>query len=166
MKSAAIILLFLPIFTMAQEQECKVKKSTDPYTKEAKLSSGAIKLDGATLTIHADSKEIDFFFTMDAKEKCFNDQSTAVVLYDGKAKQKANFRNSGSMNCDGFFHFIFRNTAATPALLQKLISQKIISIQITDTNKGQIMLNLSPEQQDAIISKGDCLIKEAKKLIK
>jgi hypothetical protein len=166
MKLIATIFLFTPLFITAQETECKVKKSTDPYTKEARVSSGTIKLDGASLTIHADSKEIDFFFTMDGKEKCFNDQSTAVVLYEGKNKQKANFRNGGSMNCDGFFHFIFRNTVSTPSLLQKLITQKIVSIVITDTNKGQIVLNLSPEQQDAIISKGDCLMKEAKKLVK
>jgi hypothetical protein len=166
MRLIATLFLFAPIFASAQEIECKVKKTTDPYTKEAKVSSGAIKLDGATLTIHADSKEIDFFFTMDAKEKCFNDQSTAVVLYESKNRLKANFRNAGTMNCDGFFHFIFRNTVSTPSLLQKLITQKIISIQFTDTNKGQIMLNLSPEQQDAIISKADCLMKEAKKLIK
>lgn len=166
MKSILAIIFLCPFVGFSQEQDCKVKKSVDPYTREAKVSSGAIRLDGATLTIHADSKEIDFFFTMDAKEKCFNDQSTAIVLYDGKAKQKATFRNSGSMNCDGFFHFIFRNTAATPALLQKLITQKIISIQINDTNKGQVMLVLSPEQQDAIIAKGGCLITEAKKLIK
>lgn len=165
MKLFATILLIAPLCLAAQEQECKVKKTTDPYTKEVKISSGLIKLDGASLAIHADSKEVDFFFTMDGKEKCFNDGSAVVVTYEGN-KQKANFRNTGSMNCEGFFHLIFKNTANTPTLLNRLITQKIISIQFTDTDKKPIILNLSPEQQQNIMSRGDCLVKEAKKLVK
>jgi hypothetical protein len=166
MKFLAFFVLAMPIFLQAQEQDCKLKKSTDPYTKEVKLSTGLIQLDGASLSIHADSKEIDFLFTMDAKEKCFNDGSTAVVLYEGKSKLKANFRNAGTMNCDGFFHIIFKNMASTNTLLQRLITQKIVSIQMTDTSKGLITLTLTPEQQQLIMTHADCLVKEAKKLVK
>ncbi|MBC7948210.1 MAG: hypothetical protein H7Y42_10055 [Chitinophagaceae bacterium] len=161
-----LFLLFLVAFPFClNAQDCKIKKTTDPYTKEIRLSTGFITMAGTSLAIEADAKEIDFSFTMDGKEKCFNDASTAVVNYEG-TKQKANFKNAGSINCDGFFHIIFRNGAATPTLLQRLSTQKIVSIQFTDTNKAQTLVTLTPEQQAAIMSKADCLIKEAKTLVK
>jgi hypothetical protein len=163
MKYALIILFMSPLWLSAQD--CKVRKTTDPYTKEVKISSGVIQLDGASLSIDADGKEIDFFFSMDGKEKCFSDASEAVVFYEGK-KMKATFRNNGPVNCDGIFHMIFRNIAATPTLLQRLITQKIISIQFTGNNKTQTSISFSPEQQQTLMTRADCLIKEAKTLIK
>jgi hypothetical protein len=164
MRYLYLVFLLFPV-CLAAQQECKLKKTNDPYTKELRLSTGLIAMKGAGLSIEADSKEIDFFFTMDGSEKCFNDASTAVILYEG-TKVKANFRNSGSVNCDGFFHIIFRNLAGTNTLLQRLTTQKIISIQITGTNKSLITLTLSPEEQQKIMTLGDCLVKEAKTLIK
>jgi hypothetical protein len=163
MKFLAIIALSFPLVLSAQD--CKLKKTTDPYTKEVKLSTGFIQLQGTFLSIDADSKEIDFLFSMDGKEKCFGDASTAVVVYEG-TKQKANFRNSGPVNCEGFFHIVFRNGPATSALLQKLITQKITSIVLTGNNKAQTTITLSPEQQQMIMTRGDCLVKEAKSLVK
>jgi hypothetical protein len=164
MKYLYLIFLLLPV-CLAAQQECKLKKTTDPYTKEAKLSTGLITMKGAGLSIEADSKEIDFFFTMDGNEKCFNDASTAVVTYDS-TRVKGTYRNSGSVNCDGFFHIIFKNTAGGNSLMQRLITQKITSIQFTGSNKSQIVLTLSPEEQQKIRIMGDCLVKEAKALIK
>jgi len=164
MRCLYLIFLLLPV-CLAAQQECKLKKSTDPYTKEARLSTGLISMKGAGLSIEADSKEIDFFFTMDGSEKCFNDASTAVVMYEG-TKVKGTFKNSGSVNCDGFFHIIFKNLAGSNSLMQRLITQKIISIQFTGSNKSQILLTLSPEEQQKIMTLGDCLVKEAKTLIK
>src|SRR5437868_4417264 len=123
MKYSFVIVLLFPLWLTAQD--CKVKKTIDPYTKEVSLSTGFISLDGASLSIDADSKEIDFFFSMDGKEKCFSDASAAAVVYEG-TKMKANFKNGGPVNCDGIFHIIFRNTVVTPALLQRLVTQKII----------------------------------------
>jgi len=163
MKYSLIILFLFP--PVLQAQDCKVKKTTDPYTKEVKVSTGFIQLQGASLSIDADGKEIDFFFSMDGKEKCFSDASTAVVFYEG-TKMKANFKNGGPVNCDGIFHIIFRNVATTPTLLQRLITQKITSIQFTGNNKALTTITFSPEEQQTLMTRADCLIKEAKTLIK
>ena len=166
MKYLLIVICLFPL--CIQAQDCKLKKTTDPYTKEKQLSTGFIQLDGASLAINADSKEIDFFFSMDGKEKCLSDASSVVVNYDGK-KQKQTFRNNGPVNCDGIFHIIFKNMATTPTLLQRLITQKIISLQfINDNNTKKPLLNIdvSADQQQALMTKGDCLIREAKTLIK
>src|SRR5689334_6199921 len=101
MRYYLIVLLLFPV--LVQAQDCKLKRTTDPYTKEVQVSTGFIQLDGASLSINADSKEIDFFFSMDGKEKCFSDAATATVIYDGK-KAKGTFRNNGPVNCDGIFH--------------------------------------------------------------
>lgn len=163
MKLFFLTLFLFPLWITAQD--CKLKRTTDPYTKEVKLSTGFIALQGASLSIDADSKEIDFFFSVDGSDKCFTDASTATVFYEG-TKMKANFRNSGTMNCEGFFHIIFKNGAATPALLQRLITQKIANIIFTGNNKTQTTIGLNAEQRQAITTLGDCLIKEAKKLLK
>jgi hypothetical protein len=163
MKFLIIIIFLSPLCLPAQD--CKVKKTTDPYTKEVKLSTGFIRLTGANLSIDADSKEIDFFFLMDGKEKCFSDESMAVVFYEG-TRMKGNFKNNGPVNCEGAFHIIFRNGTSAPALLQRLITQKIASIQFTGNNKAQTVLSLSPEEQQTLMARADCLIKEAKTLVK
>jgi len=166
MRYLLIIVCLFPLWLQAQD--CKLKKTTDPYTKEMQFSTGFIQLDGASLAINADSKEIDFFFSMDGKEKCLSDASSIIVNYEGK-KMKATFRNNGAVNCDGIFHIIFKNMATTPTLLQRVITQKIVSLQfINDNNTKKPMLNidLSEDQQQALMTKGDCLVKEAKTLIK
>jgi len=165
MKYFVAIILLAPLWLSTHAQDCKVKKTTDPYTKEAKMSSGVIPLKGASLSIYADGKEIDFFFSMDGKEKCFSDASAAVVMYEG-TKMKASFKNGGPVNCDGIFHLIFKNQVVTPSLLQRLITQKIVSIQFTGSNKSQITVSFSPEEQQTLMTRADCLIKEAKTLIK
>ncbi|MFI5130677.1 MAG: hypothetical protein ACHQFX_11825 [Chitinophagales bacterium] len=165
MKHFVAIIFLAPLWLSTRSQDCKVKKTTDPYTKEMKMSSGVIPLNGASLSIDADGKEIDFFFSMDGKEKCFSDAAAAVVIYEG-TKMKVNFKNGGPMNCDGVFHLIFRNQVTTPTLLQRLITQKITSIQFTANNKSQITISFSPEEQQALMTRADCLIKEAKTLIK
>jgi hypothetical protein len=158
-----IVLLLLPAGLFAQD--CKLKKTIDPYSKEIKLSTGFIKLDGAILSIEADSKEIDFVFTMNAKEKCFSDAASAIVIYEG-IKMKATYKNGGPVNCDGVFHIIFKNGVATPTLLQRLVTQKITSIAFTGNDKSQTTISLLPEDQQKLMVLGDCLIKEAKTLLK
>jgi hypothetical protein len=163
MKYSFVIVFLFPLWLSAQD--CKLKKTTDPYTKEVRISTGFLQLQGASLSIDADGKEIDFFFSMEGKEKCFSDASAAVVIYEG-TRMKATFRNGGPVNCDGIFHIIFRNIAATPALLQRLVTQKITSIQFTGNNKAQTTITFSPEEQQTLMTRADCLIKEAKTLIK
>ncbi|MEI9807948.1 MAG: hypothetical protein WDO16_08795 [Bacteroidota bacterium] len=59
MRYVYFILLLLPVCVSAQD-ECGLKKTIDPYTKEVKLSTGLISLQGTSLSVEADSKEVDF----------------------------------------------------------------------------------------------------------
>lgn len=168
MKYVSLIFLLLPVFLSAQTQagaECKLIKETDPYTKDTKYSSGFISLQiGASLSIDADGKEIDFFFTI--PDECYTDASTVFVFFEG-TKVKATYRNSGSMNCDGYFHFNFRNGAATPAGLQKLATQKVSSFVFTGNDKKKpVTISLLPDQQKTFMEIASCMIAESKTLIK
>ncbi|PZR26211.1 MAG: hypothetical protein DI535_15340 [Citrobacter freundii] len=163
MKLILSMLLMLPVLTRAQApaQECKLLNEKDPYTKETKLSSGALTLQGAILTIDADKKEIDFFFEL--KGKCFNDMSTAVIHYE-TTKVKTTWRNAGSMNCDGYFHFKFRNGTTTPAVLSKLETQKVSQFVFKGSDDKEVIVTLTPAQQQALQDVVGCVNREAKGL--
>lgn len=161
MKSFLIILLLLPLFISAQE--CKLVRETDPYTKETKLSSGFISLQQATLSVDADSKELDFFFVVDGK--CFNDASTVFIYFEG-SRAKTTYRNGGSMNCDGYFHFRFRNSTVIPTVVQKLSTQKVTQFIFTGNDKKEMIVSLLPEQQKILMEAVTCMAAEAKTLIK
>lgn len=156
------ILFFFPAFT--HSQECIIKRETDPFTKEVKLTTGFLKLRNASLSIQADSREIDFFFILTGNDKCFTDGANAAIFFEG-TKVKTNVRNNGSMNCDGYFHFIFRNQAALPSALQKMAAQKVTSILFTGNDKKETQLLLSPEQQETFMHLVACIIAEAKTLL-
>jgi len=163
MKYIFVIVLLFPLYTLAQD--CKLHKETDPYTKETKLSTGFIKLQSSSVTIDANRMEIDVFFTLAGADKCFDNNSTAFIFFEG-TKLKMTTRNSGSMNCDGFFHFTFRNTPGTNSLLQKLSAQKINNIVFTGNGKKETKIIFTPEQQQTFTSLTTCLVNEAKTLIK
>lgn len=163
MRLICILFFLLPFYAFAQD--CKLKRTTDPYTKETLLSTGLISLDGTSLSVQADSKEIDFFFSMSRKESCFSDASTAIINYEG-TKVKGTFKNTGATNCEGFFHIIFKNNAATNSLLQKLITQKITSIVFTGNGATKTTVELSADEQLKVMTLADCLVKEAKTLVK
>lgn len=162
MKSILLITCLFPLFLAAQE--CKVLTDVDPYTKETKMSSGFISLQGgSSVSVEADSKEIDYFFIIG--ENCFNDASTVIIYFEG-SKQKTTYRNSGSMNCTGYFHFKFRNGTVTPTQAQKLATLKVTQLVFTDSNKKQVTVSLTPEQQTLFMQSAACVTTEAKKLIK
>lgn len=146
-------------------QDCKLNRQTDPYTKETKLSTGFIEFRRASVTIDADSREIDIFFSLEGNDKCFDNSSMAAIFFEG-TKSKMSIRNSGTMNCEGFFHFIFKNTASTTSQLKKLATQKINNIVFTGNGKKETIIIFSPDQQGVLISLIDCLVNEAKSLIK
>lgn len=162
MRHLRLLLLLLPFSAAAQD--CALRKTIDPYTKETRLSTGLIELQNGSLAIEADKAEIDFFFSMSGGEKCFSDQSTAVINYEG-TKLKATFKNLGPNNCEGFFHIIFRNAKGTNALLQRLVTQKITTIQFTGNNKSPILFEFTPADQENVMKRGQCLVEEAKKLL-
>jgi hypothetical protein len=166
MKGIAIVFLLLPLFIDAQDSTaavCNLIRDTDPYTKEVKLSSGFMSLQGATLTIDADSKEIDFFFVIE--NKCYEDESTVSIFFEGN-KAKTTYRNTGSMNCNGYFHFIFRNGLSTPTVLQKMATQPVAHFIFTGNDKKAVTVDLLPDQQKTLMNITTCLIAESKTLLK
>jgi len=163
MKYRFLFFLIFPLFTLAQD--CKLNKQTDPYTKETKLSTGFIELTAASVTIDADSKQIDIFFSIEGIDKCFDNSSMAAIFFEG-TKVKMSNRNNGSMNCEGFFHFNFKNTANTQSSLQRLATQKINNIVFTGNNKKETKIIFTLEQQQLMMNLTTCLINEAKALIK
>lgn len=166
MKYIFILSFFLPLFMAAQDStaiECKLATETDPYTRETRLSSGFISLQGASLTIDADKKEIDFFFAVPGK--CFSDASTVFIYFEG-SKTKTTYRNTGSMNCEGYFHFIFRNGTTVPTVLNKLATQKVANFIFTDNDKKTVIVSLLPEQQKSLMEAAACIVRESPALIK
>lgn len=163
MKNILALVFLLPLFTTAQD--CKLIKETDPYTKEKKLSTGFIYLDGGSVTIDADSKEIDVLFSVDGADKCFDNNSMAAIFFEG-VKTKMSSRNGGTMNCEGLFHFVFKNTASASTILQKMMTMKINHLVFTGNNKKESFLKISPEKQQILMTLATCLVNEAKTLIR
>lgn len=163
MRNVFLALFLMPLFLAAQD--CKLNRDTDPFTKEVKLSTGFLELDNALLTIDADSREIDLFFTLSGADKCFDNNSTASVFFEG-TKTKLSIRNGGTMNCEGFYHFIYKNAASENTMLKKLLNQKMTHIIFTGNNKKETTLTFTPEDQELIMKFANCLVKEAKLLLK
>ena len=163
MKYLLGLFLLAPFFLHAQD--CKLNKETDPYTKETKLSTGFIFLQGASVTIDADSKEIDVLFSVEGVDKCFDNNSTAILIFEN-SKVKTTLRNNGTMNCEGLFHFIFKNSPATISNLKKITTQKITQITFVNSSKKPTVVTLAPADQQSLVTLANCLVTDAKALIK
>ncbi len=169
MKHLFFTLFLLPLFALSQD--CKLKKEVDDFTHEAKISTGFVPfntgLDYLLLSVDADSKEVQFFFAFKnaGESKCFDDASTGVILFEG-SKLKSNFKNNGSMNCEGLFHIMFRNSGTTPTALQNLATKKVSSIQLTGNGKKLTNIVLSEDEKLMLMNMTMCVIKESKLLIK
>ena len=163
MKNILILLLLLPF--IAATQDCKLIAETDPFTKLKKLSTGFIFFDGGSVTIDANSQEIDILFSIEGADKCYDNNSMAFIFFEG-VKTKLTSRNGGTMNCEGLFHFVFKNGPSTPSLLQKIMTQKINHILFTGNNKKETTINISPADQSTFTTLATCLVNEAKSLIK
>jgi len=168
MKKILLLLMFAPLGLMAQDStavSCKLHSETDPFTKEIKLSTGFINLSGGSITIDATAPEVDLLFSVSGREVCFDNNSTAFIFFEG-TKSKLTIRNGGTMNCEGLFHFIFKNTATTQNNLNRLGTQKINRIVFTTTSKTELTINIKPETQEQLMQHIHCIAEEAKKLIK
>lgn len=169
MKHLFFLLALLPLFSHAQD--CTIKKESDQFTQQPKLTTGFMPFGQGVqrylLSVDATKTDIDFFFALNngTEGKCFNDASTATIFYEG-SKLKAAYKNTGSMNCEGLFHFTFRNVATTPSALQRLATLKIANITLLDTNKKEIKLELTDAEKTLLMEKIACLIKESKTLLK
>lgn len=147
-------------------QDCNLKKTKDQFSQEPKISTGFVPFSSALLSIDAESKEIDFLFSIKnpSDPKCFDDASTISFVFEGK--QKATFRNTGTMNCEGLFHVTFKNLTTTPSPLQKLATKKITAITLTGNNKSVSAITLGVQQQQELMEMISCIVKEGKTLIK
>src|ERR1700712_1508839 len=104
MRYIFFLVYLLPFCAWAQD--CKLKKGQDDITSKPTLSTGFIDLTGTTLSIDVTTKQIDFFFVLDNHNvKCLDEETELTFMFEG-GKLKSEFRNSGSMNCDGVFHVI------------------------------------------------------------
>jgi hypothetical protein len=121
-------------------------------------------LQTATLSIDADSKNIDFFFTVDNSGKCFDYGSTVLINFEG-GRLKMTLRNSGTVNCEGYFHCTFRNGPSTPTQLVNLSTKKVVSLKFIGTNKVETSITLVPQQQQLLMDLTACMIKESKTLL-
>ncbi|MEO6313821.1 MAG: hypothetical protein ABIU63_10810 [Chitinophagaceae bacterium] len=164
MKYIVFLICFLPFAATAQD--CVLKKGNDAMTSKPTLSTGFIDLQGNTLSIDVNNKEIDFFFVLTANAvRCLDEETELTIVFEG-GKLKSQFKNYGSMNCDGIFHLIFKNSMYTPSPLQKLAAKKIVSIQLTTgSNPKPYIISLVPDQQQMLQTTIACVIKEAKTVL-
>ena len=167
MKKIIALFFFIPFFAFAQDT-CKLKKETDPFTKQNRISTGFVPFiaNGIDLSISIDATatEIDFFIWIKNESKCFDDQSNAQVNYEGD-KLKANFKNTGSMNCEGAFHFTFKNSVNTPSNLKRFTDKRITSIKITGNNKTVTDIVFNEEQKQKLLRMATCVVNESKALL-
>jgi hypothetical protein len=160
----SIIAIFLLFSLQASAQECKLNRTADPYTKEKRISSGFVQLEGGSVTIDASKPEIDILFSIEGADKCYDNNSTAYIFFEG-SKSKASVRNGGTMNCEGLFHFIFRNSNSVTTLLNRMMTQKITHIVFTGNNKKETTITFGPLEQDAVKNFAACVVNEAKLLL-
>jgi hypothetical protein len=69
-----------------------------------------------------------------------------------------NYKNGGTTNCKGYFHFIFKNQETLPTNLKNLAEKKIVSIQFISTTNTKEDVILRPEDQDLIMKMTNCVL--------
>jgi hypothetical protein len=169
MKNIIIAALFLlPFFASAQDT-CKLTTTTDPFTHQTKISTGFVPFtaNGVQLSISVDATptEIDFFLWFTKDQKCFDEASTIQVSFEGD-RYRLNLKNTGSMNCQGAFHFSFKNSANTPPQLQRLLDKRVSSFRITGPNKTITEVSFSEEQKAQLLRMASCVVRDSKTLLK
>ena len=164
-----IALFFLVPFSIHAQDSCQLKKETDPFTHQTRISTGFVPftVNGIQLAVSIDATntEVDFFFWIKKDGKCFDDASMVQVNYDGE-RLKASYKNTGSMNCEGAFHFTFRNTPNTPSNLERLTRRKIASMKFNGPNKDVTDLVFTEEQKQKLMRMAACVVRESKTLLK
>ena len=168
MKSLFAVLVGFPVFASSQDT-CRLTKATDEFTHQTKISTGFVSFvsSGTQLSISVDATptDIDVFLWFSKDQKCFDDQSTIQVNFEGE-RIKQNYRNTGSMNCEGAFHFTFKNVATTPYNLQRLVEKRISSFKITGPNKTVTDFSFTAEQQNQLRRMIACVVRDSKTLLK
>ena len=164
MKSVLLFFILFPLISSAQE--CDLRNEKDRFNQDPRLTTGFKKLGAGSntflLSISADKKEIDFFFSIENSATCFNDISRALVTFDNK--QRGTYRNGGTTNCRGYFHFIFPNQEKLNQNLINISEKKVVTIQFTDSKNNKEILTLRPEDQDEVMKLTACVLAELEKL--
>ena len=165
MKKCLLLLFLLPSIAFAQE--CKIRKEIDQFSQLPRLTSGMVRFAADVpfqLSTDATKSEITFIFLLKngSDAKCFDDESTLVLTFEG-TKTKYTLRNAGPMNCDGYFHLVYRNTA-TNTQMKRLTSQKITSMTFI-SGKVQTVITLNDEQQAQFQMMAQCIATEAPTLL-
>jgi len=169
MKNALCLLFFLPLFSMAQQDTCGLKKSKDPFTNEVKLSTG-FKTFGSgavpvSISMDATPTDIDFFIWVKKEGTCFDLESEAFMVWEGE-RSKATFRQSGSINCEGAFHFTFKNTPTPNSWLRKMMAKRIATIKLVGNGGKETVISLTEEQKDIFQRMATCIAAEGVTLLK
>lgn len=144
-------------------QDCKIIRETDAYTKEIKLSTGFMFIEGGSLTIDADKREIVVLFSVEGPERCFDNNCSVNLSFEG-LKGKNMMRNGGTMNCEGLFQLVFRNSPSATTVLQRLMTKKLETLVFTTTGKKELTLTVDPAQREFIRRMTECLVLEARAL--
>lgn len=169
MKKLLFVFFLLPLFSAAQD--CTLKKEVNTITSEPTLTTGFVPFNSGgiqlAISMEVTSKEINLIFLIENPTPCFKDESTAVVNFEGD-RSKVKFKNIGGTNCQGIFQVMYRNTAITPAYLERLSQKKIASIQfkVTADDDKLISVNLTAAQQQQLTAMLLCIIKQGKTMIK
>lgn len=165
MKLLSFLLFLSPFFASAQDS-CLLKNEKDRFNQDPRLTTGFISLgagnDKFLLSISADKKEVDYFFVLDNSAMCFNDYSRVIAIFDNK--QRGNFKNGGTTNCKGYFHFIFPNQQNLNGNLVNISQKKIASLQFMDNAENKKIITLRPEDQETIKRLTNCVIDQLDEL--
>jgi hypothetical protein len=169
MKNILIAIFGMTSFLAAAQDTCKLTQTTDPFTHQTKISTGFVPFaaNGGQLSISVDATgtDVDFFLWFTKDQKCFDETSTIQVNFEGD-RYKLNLKNTGSMNCEGAFHFSFKNAANTPPQLQRLVDKRVSLFHITGTNKTVTDVSFSEEQKAQIHRMIACVVRDSKTLLK
>lgn len=168
MQKIFVLFLLFPVFGFAQDSahiDCKIKREINSFSKEEKLSSGFLKLNGGMVSFDATAAEITVLFSLEGREVCFDNNSTAYVYFDG-TKSKLTIRNNGTMNCEGLFQFVFKNTVVPNTNMTRLSTQKVDKVVFKTTSEKELTVTVLPERQTTFMQMANCLVNEAKMLIR
>jgi hypothetical protein len=168
MKQLLVLLFFVPLFSKAQE--CNLNKVVDKFSQQPKYTTGLVTFQSGKgtfqLSIDVNATEIDLMFSLAnaGDNKCFDDQSTATATFEN-GRTRLFLRNSGTMNCDGYFHLTYRNTPMVNYNLQRLGNMKVASIKFV-SGKNTTEVTLDDQGKQTLQTMVNCIIKQAPMLIK
>lgn len=153
------LLVIFPCIIFAQD--CDLKDEKDRFNQDPRLTTGFKTLgagrDKFLISITADKTEIDIFIALENSGLCFTDISRATVYFEG-GKQRSTYKNGGTSNCQGNFHFNFRNQEPLHTSLTQLATKKVVSIQFQLPENQKREFALRPEDSDALLNMASCIM--------